>query len=347
MRSSPFSSSETPASGTLGRMWWVALLVAGGLLVGAELGWRRLGFQPTVKDTPELWSLERARASQGHGRATVLLGSSRFQVGLSPEALSRSLGGARVVQLSINGSSSLPLLEDLAVDEHFRGLVLCEVSPTLFFSVEPVEVRTAPYRYTREYAHRTLAADAETAMRVFLQERFVVMQSSVQPKNVLYALLMNRSLPVPPYTRTLANREQQSNFDGVDLKPLRASWEHSFRDMHGAEPRPAELEALLAHVASLVERIRARGGEVVFVRMVSSGSVRNIEDTRYPRERYWDRLLQRTGGKGITFEDVPALSRFECPEGSHLDYRSAPEYTRLLARELLREAPSAVVTDVP
>lgn len=347
MRSSPFSSSETPASGTLGRPWWVALLVAGVLLGGAELGWRRLGFRPTVKDTPELWSLERARASQGNGRATVLLGSSRFQVGLSPEELSRSLGGARVVQLSINGSSSLPLLEDLAADERFHGLVLCEVSPTLFFSVEPLEVRTAAYRYTTGYAHRTLAADAEAAMRVFLQERLVVLQSSVQPKNVLYALLMSRSPPVPPYTRTVASREQRSDFDGVDLKPLRESWEHHFQSAHGQEPQPAELDALLAHVSSLVERIRTRGGEVVFVRMVSSGSVRNIEDTRYPRERYWDRLLQRTGGKGITFEDVPALSRFECPEGSHLDYRSAPEYTRILARELVREAPSAVATDAP
>jgi hypothetical protein len=345
VRSSPFSSSETPASGALGRMWWVALLVAGVLLVGAELGWRRRGFQPTVKDTPELWSLARAQASAGDGRATVLLGSSRFQVGLVPEELSRALGGARVVQLSINGSSSLPLLEDLAADEHFRGLVLCEVSPTLFFSVEPNEVRTAAYRYTAGYGHRTLVADWEEAMRVLFQERLVVLQSSVQPKIVLHSLLVNRSPPVPPTTRTLANRQQQSDFEGVDLKPLRESWEQRFQSTHGREPEPAELEALLGRVSSLVDRIRARGGEVVFVRMVTSGGVRNIEDTRYPRERYWDRLLQRTGGKGITFEDVPALARFECPEGSHLDYRAAPEYTRLLARELVRAAPGAVATE--
>jgi hypothetical protein len=341
VRSSTFSSSETPASGALGRVWWVALLVAGVLLAGAELGWRRRGFQPSVKDTPELWSLARAQASAGDGRTVALLGSSRFQVGLVPGELSAALGGARTVQLSINGSSSLPMLEDLAGDERFRGLVLCEVSPTLFFSVEPTEVRTRAGSYVTQHRHRTFVADWEAAMRVPFQERLVLLLSAVQPKSVLHHVLVNRALPAPPYSRTLASRQQQSDFDGVDLAPLRQLWEQRHQSAHGKAPEPAELDALLEHVSSLVERIRSRGGDVVFVRMVTSGGLRRIEDTRYPRERYWDRLLQRTGSRGITFEDVPALARFECPEGSHLDYRSAPEYTRLLGQELMRQATSA------
>ena len=331
----------------MGRVWWVALLVAGVLLASAELGWRRRGFQPSVKDTPELWSLARAQVSEGNGRSVALVGSSRFQVGLVPEVLSETLGGARVVQLSISGSSSLPVLEDLAADERFRGLVLCEVSPTLFFSVEPNEVRARPASYVARHAHRTFVEDWETAMRVFLQERLVLLLPSVQPRNVLHHLLVNRTPPPPPLNRTLANRQQPSNFDGVDLAPLRRSWEQRYQDAHGKTPEPSELEALLERVSALVDRIRARGGEVVFVRMVSSGAVRRIEDTRYPRARYWARLLQRTGGKGLAFEDVPALSRFECPEGSHLDSRSAPEFTRLLGRELTRPAPGPVAASTP
>ncbi len=347
MRSSTFSSSQTPASGAPGRVWWVALLLAAVVLAGAELGWRRRGFQPSVKDTPELWALERARASEGDGRAVVLLGSSRFQSGLVPEELSKALGGARVVQLSINGSSSAPLLEDLAADERFRGLVLCEVSPTLFFSVEPNEVRERPAGYVSGYRHRTFVADWETALRVPFQERLVVLHSAVQPKSVLQHLLTSRAMPTPPFSRTHANRQQQSDFQGVDLEPLRQTWAWRYQDAHGRKPEPAELEALLERVSAQVARIRSRGGEVVFVRMVTSGAVRSIEDARYPRARYWDRLLQRTGSQGISFEDSPALARFECPEDAHLDAREAPEYTRQLGLELMRQAPGVVALATP
>jgi hypothetical protein len=346
VRSSTFSSSQAPASGALGRVGWVALLVAGLLLVGAELGWRRRGFQPSVKDTPELWSRVRAQASAGDGRAVVLLGSSRFQGGLVPEELSKALGGARLLQLSINGSSSLPVLEDLAADEHFRGLVLCEVSPTLFFSVEPNEVRTRPAAYLAAHQHRTFVADWETALRVPLQERLVVLLSAVHPKNVLHHLVVNRTLPAPPISRTLANRQQQSDFQGMDVTPLRQLWEQRYQDKHGKTPEPEELEALLERVSAQVERIRSRGGDVIFVRMVSSGVVRRIEDERYPRARYWDALIARTG-KGLTFEDVPALARFKCPEDSHLDRHAAPEFTRLLGQELRPLASGAVATEVP
>ena len=342
MRSSTFSSSQTPASGALGRVWWVALLVAGVLLAGAEWGWRRRGFLPGVKDTPELWSLARAQASAEGGRGVVLLGSSRFQGGLVPEELSRALGGTRVLQLSINGSSSLPLLEDLARDERFRGLVLCEVSPTLFFSVEPNEVRARPAQYVAGHRHRTFLADWETLLRVALQERLVLLLSAVQPQNVLRQLVVHQRLPPPPINRTLANRQHLSDFQGLDLEPLRRIWTRRYQEAHGKAPEPAELEALLERVASHVARLRARGGDVVFVRMVSSGDVRRIEDERYPRAAYWDRLLQRTGGHGLSFEDVPTLARFECPEDSHLDAHVAPEFTRLLGQELRRRAPGVV-----
>ncbi|WP_257455070.1 hypothetical protein [Archangium lipolyticum] len=347
MRSSTSSSSEAPASGALGRVWWVALLAAGVLLAGAEWGWRVRGFQPSVKDTPELWSLERARASEGDGSAVVMLGSSRFQVGLVPEVLSQALGGARVMQLSISGSSSLPVLEDLAADERFRGLVLCEVSPTLFFSVEPNEVRARPASYVARHAHRTFVEDWETALRLPFQEHLVVLLSAVQPKGVLHHLLVNRTLPPPPLNRTRADRHQPSHFEGVDVAALRHAWERRYQDAHGRTPEAAELEALLERVSAQVERIRSRGGEVVFVRMVSSGTVRRIEDTRYPRALYWERLLERTGSQGLSFEDSPALARFECPDGSHLDSRAATGFTHLLGQELLRQAPGGLATRTP
>jgi hypothetical protein len=334
-----------PAPNSLGRVGWVALVVAMGLLAAVELGMRRLGFQPSVKDTPELWSLVRARASEGDENTVVLLGSSRFQGGLVLDELSRALGGARVLQLAIGGSSSLPVLEDLAEDEGFRGRVLCEVSPTFFFSVGPVMAHARPARYVAQHRRRAFAADWETALRLPFQERLVMLLSDAHPRHVLRELLRHRALPRPSLSRVLASREQHVDLEGQDVTPLREQWAWSFRYGHGREPEPAELEALLERLASAVERIRARGGEVIFVRMVSSGEVRRIEDERYPRERYWDRLVQRTG-KGLSFEDIPELARFQCPEDSHLDRHAAPDFTRVLGQEL-RRYPAGAVSSAP
>lgn len=347
MRSSTFSSSQVPASARAGRVWWVALLLAGGLLLGAELGWRHRGFRPEPKDTPELWSWMRGRASdEGGGRGVVLLGSSRFRTDVVPGELSKALGGQPVFELALNASSSLPVLEELARDERFRGRVLCEVSPTMFFSVGPSETRTKPEACVEQHRHRTLAAPWETRLRLPLQERLAVLHPDLFPKAVVHHWLLNRSLPRPNPVWLLADRSYHREFDAAKLAEMRAEWVHVFRDTHGRAPAPREWEELLERVASSVERIRARGGDVVFIRPISSGTVRRIEDERFPRARYWDRLVRRTG-KGVTFEDVPALAHLEAPDESHLDYAGALEFSRFLAGVLSPAPPREVAQDVP
>jgi hypothetical protein len=80
-----------------------------------------------------------------------------------------------------------------------------------------------------------------------------------------------------------------------------------------------------------VAAIRARGGNVVFVRHPSSGQVREIEDRITPRAAFWDRLLTETGAPGIYFEDHTSLRDFDCPEWSHLSAKDAVEYTQRLS----------------
>jgi len=110
------------------------------------------------------------------------------------------------------------------------------------------------------------------------------------------------------------------------------------------EPRPfrrnrylaagATRDELVARVAADVERIRSRGGEVVFVVLPFTGDYAEKEHAFAPREEYWDVLLARTGAAGVHFEDVSALRGYACPDGCHLDSRDAPSFTRALLAEL-------------
>ena len=55
------------------------------------------------------------------------------------------------------------------------------------------------------------------------------------------------------------------------------------------------IAASIADVAASVAKIRARGGEVVFVRPPSAGLFLERENRNAPRANTWDRLLQETG----------------------------------------------------
>jgi len=72
----------------------------------------------------------------------------------------------------------------------------------------------------------------------------------------------------------------------------------------------------------------------VFVRLPSTGAVWELEQTYFPREFYWDVLVQNTPADTLHFRDVPEMAVLPCPDGSHLDARQAEAFTRVLVREL-------------
>src|SRR5438477_450932 len=83
-----------------------------------------------------------------------------------------------------------------------------------------------------------------------------------------------------------------------------------------------------------VEKLRARGGKVVFVRLPVTGGLKALEDKTTPRGQTWDPLLQGTGAPGIYFEDFPELAGFNCPQWSHLSAGDSVEFSKRLVPHL-------------
>jgi hypothetical protein len=97
------------------------------------------------------------------------------------------------------------------------------------------------------------------------------------------------------------------------------------------------LERIVAETRRDIEKIRARGGDVVFVRAPSAGPLLERENRNTPREVTWDRLLRETGSFGIHFEDYPDMHGLDVPEWSHLSRESATRFTRAYVDVLLSE----------
>ena len=122
----PSSISSSDTRGWLAA-WVLALLLAGTGLAAVERHWRLRGYLPTVLDSTQLWSQQRARVYGDAPRPLVLLGASRMEYGVDTGVLRQQLPRYRPVMLAVNGLYPLAVLRDLAHDAEFRGVVLCDV----------------------------------------------------------------------------------------------------------------------------------------------------------------------------------------------------------------------------
>ena len=94
------------------------------------------------------------------------------------------------------------------------------------------------------------------------------------------------------------------------------------------------VEARFRDTVAAVEKLRARGGKIVFVRFPNNGELKALEDRLSPRARTWEPLLKSTNVPGVYFEDFPELSSFTCPEWSHLSAGDSVEFTKRLVPHL-------------
>jgi hypothetical protein len=104
-------------------------------------------------------------------------------------------------------------------------------------------------------------------------------------------------------------------------------------DIFAAKTEEA-IKARFTDTKVAIDKLRGRGGKIVFVRFPMTGPLKEHEDKFTPRAQTWDPLLQMTGAPGIYFEDFPELAGFNCPEWSHLSSGDSVEFTKRLVPHL-------------
>jgi hypothetical protein len=299
--------------------------------------------QLAYDDNEALWADKRARVYQPGDKATVFIGSSRIKYDLDIPTW-RTLTGKDAIQLANVGSSPRAVLRDLANDPDFKGNLVIDVTEGLFFS---------------EFAHN----DASTNKKIaYFHHRTPTQRFSFQVNHVLESQLffldqdnfsinaMMDNLPIPPRPGvfpgiyfpigfTLVDYDRQSVMtpefvaDTNQLNAVKGVW--SFMLHQPFVPLSKEkMDSIFNSVKVDVDKIRARGGQVLFVRTPSSGFFWEMEQKGYPRAAYWDRLLALTGCKGIYFKDYPATANFECVEWSHLKPSDGILYTKAFIQEM-------------
>jgi len=321
------------------RIFITAIVLAVLALGGWEAYWRAFGAVPGYHNGNDAWALQRARIDQGEGNATVLTGASRvlFDVQLP---VWQQATGERPIQLALEGTSPVPVLEDLAADRNFTGRVLVGVAPDIFFS-------GFAYRGSAiaDFHKRTPAQRAGTWLARHLVEPYFAFYDS---DFALPAVVNRQAWPLRPGSRKntrvrkLLVQEADRNshmWRKLETDPqyralARSIWAEDFGAAPPGMETPAKaqqvIDTQIDKAVAAIATLRARGVQVLFLRPPSIGPYHAYEDKYFPRRQTWDVLLQRTGAPGIHFEDYPALQGYEQPEWSHLSASEATRFTTAL-----------------
>lgn len=307
---------------------------------------RSKGTTISYDDSPELWSDKRAEVYQPPDKATVFIGSSRIKFDLDIPTWKQETG-TDAIQLAMVGSNPCYLLHNLAEDKDFKGQLVVDVTEVLFFNDAP-PFRDRPEKGINLYKKETPSQKASFQLSELLESRLVLLDKDFFSLSVYLSKLGlknrpgvqgNDPLPFPwEFDLTQANRQSKMHERFVKdtnlQNQVRMIWGSLAQAMKSPPATGTKLDSALASVKADVDKIKARGGHVLFVRTPSSGPFLAGELQGFPREKYWERLLAVTDCPGIHFMDYESLAHFNCPEFSHLSPTDAVKFTKSLVQIL-------------
>ena len=332
------------ATGSLKHAALLMVICVVAALLTWELYLRSTGANISYDSNSALWAHQRSQVYEPVDESTVFIGSSRIQFDLDMDTW-ESLTGEKPVQLAWGGSSPLPQLYHLADDPMFKGKLIIDVTEILFFSLSPGAVEW-PDKSIDYYDEITPAQRASFTLNKPLESGLVFLDRDNYSINAMLDQLDVQSrpgvfmFPIFPRDFERVTFQRQSYMmpafvlDTVQHNQVKAIWQF-FASLDKSPPLSgAPLDSLLETVKQATDKIKARGGKVLFVRTPSSGPFWAGEQQGYPREKYWDRLLSYTNTPGIHFMDDEATNHYVCPEYSHLTPQDAIHYTKHFIRIL-------------
>lgn len=337
MRSSTSSSEQRD----LAAAWLWALVVAALVLLLLDRHGRALGMPAGLIDSKQLWSIQRDRVYGADPRPFVFIGASRSAYGIDPKQWRSLLPHTKPVMLSINGRHPLALLRDLAADEGFRGVVICDVDTHgLLRRWREMQQEYVDYyheRWTPSWHVHRLALNA-------WQRTSVLANPALGWKAGLTRWIEGGGLNLP-ITRISSSRDGEILFGQFDpAASAKAFDDDAERKMLEPRPEPAQFLAEVRIVQAWVHAIQRRGGDVIFFQPPVSGRVAALEREYFDRAGYWDAFAALDGIRALHADDVPGMQALPKPDHSHVRGEDRAVLTTLLVEELRRrgwvDAPS-------
>jgi hypothetical protein len=328
---------STKSTSRWGLCWILALLLVVSGVIVFERHWRAKAYWPTVMDSIDLWAQKRDRVVSNSATTQVaLLGASRIQFGVYPDVFRdevRRLGAnVEVSMLAINGHYPLASLRDLASDERFTGIALVGVDSRGLQKLHREMQAKWPQYYRHEW---TPAKNLHRTLLTQLQPHLIATRPDFSWSNLTVRQLDGHGPPNREYVTFRADRSGGTDYAKSDIPAVRDARARELEDYYAHVPAISAQQWLDDNdvVIEWVKQINSRGGRVVFYREPVSGVHLSLDEARFPRHEFWDRLARRMPATMIDFRDYEALN-IATPDTSHIDAKDIERHTRALVRVL-------------
>lgn len=313
--------------------WIVAFSLAAGLILCAEVFWRYRNHVPVVTDSGNLWSLERSRIYQPN--TIVLIGASRTQLDIDQRRIGERYPGFNIVNLAVDGRAATRILQDLAEDDQFRGRIIADVLPHWLTAESLNETGAYVFHYHHVFK-KSLILWIDTLITAKQQEYFVSKQANLRPLRVLQELQIHHGLPRPFYVRMWADRAREADYSLFpEARELRTAVISRDEERGLVADHSAFAAFSSGPVRQWIERLRDRGGNVIFIRLPTQGIQLLSEERMAPRATFWDQMTMRTGAEAVYVSDF--TTPVWLPDDSHMDGKDKRAFTDELIDVLKRK----------
>ncbi len=323
--------------------WQPALILAGILMLFGLVAWEYnarvvWGYTPEAYiDNNGLWTVQRRLIDESDENTVAVIGSSRILFDFDLDSYEQATG-VRPIQLALAGTNPRPMLKDLAQDHDFKGMLLVGITPSSFFRHGGGLSADAPDYYAKESPSQRLGQQ----LSMLIEPHLSFYDQSNWPLFTLIERIPMNNRPgvfdprMGVWKISEADKDRDTKMfwkvEDIDSYQTKAqmTWRNFMELGDKRGPAPFDFDEYMAGVITDIQAIRDRGGEVVFIRLPSSGDYLPRERRLQPRAQYWDRLLADTQAVGVHFEDHAELQGFRIPEWSHLHSEDAPLFTQAL-----------------
>lgn len=315
----------------------IALVVMLLLILGWEMWVRSEWVTPSYRNSDGLWAQHRRLIDNTDaGKGWVFIGSSRVLFDLQIDVW-EELDGKKPLQLALEGTAPVSIMEDLAEDEDFTGQLIVGVAPGLFFSGFEAR-RSALKRYKKETPTQWFGQQ----ISMLIEPWFAFYDDDYG----LSTLLKRQNWPKRDGVRSriavrkLSNMRHDRNnrmWDRVYQDPeynelAKTIWSQGWqplaeRSKERQERTLKNREKQLNRAVIAAKKLIAKGAQVIFVQMPYDGHYAKSENDIAPRDQTWDKLIEQSGAIGIHFQDHPEMQGYDLPEWSHMTGEEADRFT--------------------
>jgi hypothetical protein len=322
-------------------------------LTAWELYWRTKPefYKAVIEDDRYLWAEHRAKVETATKNDIVILGSSRTGFNFNTHVW-QATQGTKPINLSTDGKPPGPFLNDIVDNTSFNGTIIIGVTPLFWFDVANNPWWQPANQWIEHYHNQTYVQKLGYQLSKPLQRNLVMLTSSelefyndLDLKSLINRIkIPGRTFELPP----LYNFSYHDEDRNLMMLPIMKNnpdfankitnvWNGFLPSIPSFEAIKDEIPGIIDYYEDVINRFKARGGKIIFVRHKAEEPWNKVTKQFLPREHVWDVFVKQVDCPAYHFEDYSFMSKHTLPDWSHMYVDDAKIYTKDFVNKLIED----------